>query len=75
MNLAAFRNWFWAGTPERRLIVHLLLSAIVFAVPLGSLGGQSTGLLIGLVSWDFGAWYMDRIYQIRLATRQIAPTQ
>lgn len=75
MTLAAFRDWFWAGTPERRLIVHLLVSLIVFALPLGALGGQGTGLLIGFISWDFGAWYMDRIYQMRRATRQPSPAQ
>lgn len=67
VNLTAFRDWYWAGSAERRLFVHLVISSIVVAVPLGAMGGQATTLLVIFFSWDFGAWYMDKVYTARLA--------
>ncbi|MDQ6717743.1 MAG: hypothetical protein M3Z17_05260 [Gemmatimonadota bacterium] len=75
MSLTAFRDWYWAGSSERRLIVHLLISAVIVAVPIGALGGQTKTLLVIFFSWDFGAWYMDRIYTARLASRSSAAAQ
>ena len=75
VTLTAFRDWYWIGSPERRLIVHLFISAVVAAVPLGALGVEAKGLLVIFVSWDFGASFMDRIYIARLAAQQSATAQ
>ena len=75
MNLTAFRDWFWAGTPERRLIVHLVISLVVIAIPLGAFGGQTKMLLVLFVGWDLGAWYMDKLYIARRAAQKPAAAQ
>jgi hypothetical protein len=67
----AFSDWIWAGGPSRRLLISLLVTLVVIAVPYVAGRTPSVSLLALFVGWDLGAWFMDMAYVDRLARRKV----
>ena len=62
----AISDWFWDGGPERRLLVSLAVTVVVLAPTFFAGSAPSKSLLLLFLGWDFGAWFLDKMYVERL---------
>ncbi len=66
---SVFSEWAWAGGPERRLLLSLLVTLVIVAVPWLAGSSASVPLIALFLGWDLGSWFMDHVYQSRLSQR------
>lgn len=55
-------NWYWGGGPNRRLLVGLFATSIALGGPYLANSPTPASFVGWLVGWQFGAWFMDRMY-------------
>lgn len=72
MHRTAVSEWFWAGGPNRRLLVSLLATLVVIVIPAAAGSESAKSLVVFFIGWDVGSWFMDRIYVSRLSQRELA---
>ena len=58
-------EWYWAGPPGKRFLIGLAITLVIVGVPY--IAGSPTSMpFIGfLLGWDFGAWFMEKMYVAR----------
>lgn len=72
-NRAGMSEWYWGGGPNRRLLVGLLATLVGLGIPYLAGSPSSIGLITWFVGWQFGAWFMDKVYIERQSRQRVTP--
>ena len=68
---ARMADWYWGGGPNRRLLFGLFATLVVVGVPYLAKSPTPLSFIWWLIGWDFGAWFMDKMYIQRQSQRPV----